>query len=238
MMKSDPAEFYTNGSYERLNPEWDTADSRWKAGLVALMLKRHRLQPASVTEVGCGAGAILSELRTVLPNAQLRGWDIAHGVERFWPQHPGIEFTRGDFLAEAKECVDLLLLLDVVEHVANPHDFLSRLRPFGKYLLLHIPLDLSVASVLRETPLLAQRRGVGHIHYFTRGLALELLSECGYDVIEATYSGAHLRERHGVAGNLIGAVRKIAFSINRDLGVRLLGGDTLVVLARSAERAK
>ena len=232
MMKSDPAEFYTDGSYERLNPDWDTADSVWKAGLVVSMLHRHHLRPASVTEVGCGAGAVLSALRSSLPDARLHGWDIAHGVDRFWQRQQGIGFTRGDFLAEAKEPVDLLLLLDVIEHVANPHDFLSRLRPFGRHLLLHIPLDLSAASVLRETPLLAQRRGVGHIHYFTRGLALELVTECGFEVIEATYSGAHLRKRCGLSGRLASVLRRLVFAMNRDWGVRLLGGDTLLVLAR------
>ena len=107
----------------------------------------------------------------------------------------------------------------------------------GSYLLLHIPLDLSAASVLRETPLLAQRRGVGHIHYFTRGLALELLSECGYEILETSYTGAHLRQRRGLGGRLASMVRRVVFALNRDMGVRLLGGDTLLVLARPRESA-
>lgn len=232
MIDGDPARFYLDGAYEQLNPSWDTDDSVWKAGLVAAMLARHGLQPATVTEVGCGAGAVLATLHTLLPQAQLQGWDIAPGAERFWPAHHGVAFTRGDFLAEARPAADLVLLLDVIEHVANPHDFLTRLQPFGRHLLLHIPLDLSVASVWRETPLLAQRRGVGHIHYFTRGLALELLAECGYEVIEASYSGAHLRPRATWGGRLASLARRAVFALGRDAGVRLLGGDTLLVLAK------
>ena len=232
MIDGDPARFYLEGAYEKLNPSWDTDDSVWKAGLVAAMLSRHGLQPATVTEVGCGAGAVLATLHTLLPQARLSGWDIAPGAEHFWPGHRGVNFTRGDFLVAAQEPVDLLLLLDVIEHVANPHDFLSRLRPFGRHLLLHIPLDISVASVLRETPLLQQRRGVGHIHYFTRGLALELLAECGYEVLEASYSGAHLRPHARLRARLAGLVRRSVFALGRDAGVRLLGGDTLLVLAR------
>ena len=236
MIQDDPALFYLEGDYEQLNPSWDTEDSAWKAGLVADLLARHGLRPAAVTEVGCGAGAVLAALQLRLPDARLQGWDIAPGAARFWGRHSDITFTQGDFLAQVGPPPDLLLLLDVIEHVANPHEFLSRLRLRGAHLVLHIPLDLSVASVLRETPLLQQRRGVGHIHYFTRGLALELLSECGYEVIEASYSGAHLRPRRGLSGRLAGLVRRLVFAFDRDFGVRLLGGDTLLVLARPTVR--
>lgn len=228
----NPETFYREGRYEELNPSWDTNDSVWKAALVAAMVARHRLEPVTITEVGCGAGAVLSALQADFPRARMAGWDIAPGAARFWEKHKGITFRCADFLAEARESSEVLLLLDVVEHVANPHDFLTRLRPWCKHIVLHIPLDLSVASVLRETPLLAQRRGVGHIHYFTRGLALELLAECGYEVLEASYSGAHLRPRASLGGRLASLARRAVFSLGRDAGVRLLGGDTLVVLAR------
>jgi SAM-dependent methyltransferase len=232
MIRSDPAHFYLDGSYDKLNPSWDTEDSAWKAGLVADLLARHRLQPRTLAEIGCGAGAVLAALQPRLPDTELHGWDIAPGAARFWPAHRGIHFTQGDFLAQPHGPFDVLLLLDVIEHVANPHDFVSRLAPHGAHVVFHIPLDLSVASVLRETPLLQQRRGVGHIHYFTRNLALELLRECGYDIVEASFSGAHLRPRSSLGGKIARLVRRSVFACGREAGVRLLGGDTLLVLAR------
>lgn len=232
MIRDDPARFYLDGDYADINPSWDTDDSAWKAKLVADLLEEQDLHPASVAEVGCGAGAVLAALQQRLPTAKLQGWDIAPAAERFWSHHSGIQFTRGDFLAAQHEAFDLVLLLDVIEHVANPHDFLTRLRPHGAHLVLHFPLDLSVASVLRETPLLKQRRGVGHIHYFTRGLALELLAECGYVVVAERYGDAHRRPHASLGGKLAGLVRRCVFALGRDFGVRLLGGDTLLVLAR------
>jgi hypothetical protein len=232
MISSDPARFYLDGDYAQLNPSWDTEDSAWKAALVADLLARHGLQPATLAEIGCGAGAILAALQPRLPATALHGWDIAPGAARFWPQHPGITFTQGDFLAQPAGRFDVLLLLDVIEHVANPHDFLSRLAPYGRHVVLHIPLDLSVASVLREKPLLQQRRSVGHIHYFTRNLALELLQECGYEVVEASFSGAHRRTRASLGGKIAGLVRRAVFACGHEIGVRTLGGDTLLVLAR------
>lgn len=232
MIGSDPARFYLDGEYEQRNPSWDVEDSQWKAMQVADLLARHRLRPRSLVEVGCGAGAVLTALRAPLPDTELHGWDIAPGAARFWASHEGIRFMQGDFLAAPQPPFDVVLLLDVIEHLANPHEFLSRLAPCAAHLVLHIPLDLSAASVIRESPLLEVRRGVGHIHYFTRRIALELLAECGYEVVEARFTGAHLRPRATIGGKLASGVRRLVFAFDRDLGVRLLGGDTLIVLAR------
>ena len=232
MIQGDPSNFYLNGDYQKLNPSWDTDDSVWKAGLVAGLLTRHRLQPSAMAEVGCGAGAVLDALHRKLPSVRLQGWDIAPGAEQFWSRYEGISFARGDFASASDETFDVVLLLDVIEHVSNPHDFLARLRARCKHLVLHVPLDLSAASVLRETPLLNQRRTVGHIHYFTRALAVELLVECGYEVLEASFSGAHLRHQTSFKGKCFQLLRRAVFALNREVGVRLLGGDTLVILAR------
>lgn len=237
MIQSDPALFYLDGDYEKSNPSWDAEDSHWKAEQVAGLLARSKLVPRDLVEVGCGAGGVLAALRPHLPEAILHGWDIAPGAARFWPAHAGIKFTLGDFLSESHSRFDVLLLLDVLEHVANPHDFLTRLAPCAEYVVLHFPLDLSVASVLRESPLLMQRRNVGHIHYFTRGLAIELLTECGYEIIDASFTGAHLRPRASFSGKIATLLRRAVFSMGREFGVRLLGGDTLIVLARSSAKS-
>jgi hypothetical protein len=52
---------------------------------------------------------------------------------------------------------EVLMMLDVIEHLADPHDFLSKLHGKAKYYVFHIPLDLSAVSVFRETPLLYVR---------------------------------------------------------------------------------
>ena len=76
---------------------------------------------------------------------------------------------------------------------------------------------------------------VGYIHYYTKGLALSLLEESGYTVVDWSYTGAAFTAPQEVTwkNRLSRLPRKILFGINRDLGVRLLGGDTLIVLAKA-----
>ena len=122
---------------------------------------------------------------------------------------------------------DVVLVLDVLEHLGNPWEFLARLRGRCTLAVFHIPLDLSAASVLREAPLLRVRDKVGHLHYFTRGLALALLQESGFEVIEARYTGAAFSApQRGLATRLAGLLRRLTFAALGDAGVRLLGGET------------
>jgi len=123
--------------------------------------------------------------------------------------------------------------LDVFEHVPNPFDFLSQLQGRADYYVFHIPLDLNAISVIREAPLLYVREKVGHIHYYTKGLALALLEECGYQIMDWSYTGASFNApQRALKTRLAQIPRHLVYAINKDMGVRLLGGETLMVLAK------
>lgn len=232
----DPTlERYLNGDYAQKNPDWDSADACWKAEKLHQLLLDHDCQPLSIVEIGCGSGAILAELRRFFPQTSLAGFDIAPEAARFWGEATalGVRFELADYLELEKPIPDLVLVFDVLEHIGNPWEFLARLRHRSKLVAIHFPLDLSAASVLREAPLLQVREKVGHLHYFTRRLALSLLEESGFEIVEARYTGAALdAPQRSFKTRFAGWVRRLAYAVDRDLGARLLGGETLIVLAR------
>jgi cyclopropane fatty-acyl-phospholipid synthase-like methyltransferase len=235
-----PDEKYLTDEYVDKNPTWDMEDSPWKASLVARVLRKNSLSPTSICEIGCGAGLVMAELRKSYPSAELFGFDIAPAASRFWPRHESadIHFAVGDFATLNRRTYDAILILDVIEHVRDPFAFLSGLRGAARYFVLIIPLDLSALSVAREQPLLTQRRNVGHIHFFTKNLALAMLEENGFRVIDQQYSGAAFNApRRTWKTTLAMAPRWIARQVNRDWAVRVLGGETLVVLADAQEPA-
>ena len=129
-----------------------------------------------------------------------------------------------------------MLVLDVVEHVPDPFEFLARFRGHADYFVFHFPLDLSAISVLRQSPLLYARETVGHIHYYTKGLVLATLTECGYDIVDWRYTGATFTAPQRTwKTRLASPLRRAAYALNKDMGVRLLGGETLMLLARAKE---
>jgi SAM-dependent methyltransferase len=225
---------YLRGDYAAKNPTWDREDAPWKAGQAVRLVAAHGLAPASIAEVGCGSGAVLAEFRRAYPQARLHGYDIAPGAARFWEAHAAanIEFRLGDFFELSRERYDLMLVMDVIEHVPDPFDFLTRLRAHAGRHLFHLPLDLSALTVLREAPLLDARDRVGHVHYYTKGLALALLAETGYRILDWRYTGAAFAApRRNWKTRLASLPRRMAYALDKDFGVRLFGGETLMVLA-------
>ncbi|WP_061249392.1 class I SAM-dependent methyltransferase [Leptospira alstonii] len=232
---------YTDGTYLQKNPGWDREDSPWKVEQVNSVLKKFDIEPKSVCEIGCGIGDNLVLLGKKFPSSQLIGFDISPQLRSFWKENiknnlfkNQLKFYLGDFHSLNKKKYDLLLMLDVFEHVRDPFTFLEKSLKFAQYFVFHIPLDLSVISILRNTPLLNVREKVGHLHYYTKDLALETLEDCGYEIIHWNYTQASLTSpNRSLKTKIVAIPRSIFYFIHKDFGVRLLGGETLIVLAKA-----
>ena len=225
---------YQNGEYLQSNPTWDSEDSPWKGALVEKLLKTKGIKPRQICEVGCGAGEILLFLKDRFPESDIYGFDISIDAERFWTKHDGrnIKYFRKDFIESGNEQYDCILLLDVIEHLENPFLFLEKIRQRGKFFIFHIPLDLSAWSILRKNVLLRQRDKVGHIHFFTKELAMTLLCEAGFRVLQWDYTDAFLTApNRGLITKGFSWVRRFAWVFGKDFAARLLGGQTLLLLA-------
>jgi hypothetical protein len=241
-MKIEPR--YLDGSYFAKNPDWDRSDSEWKATLVRDILVANNLKPMSICEVGCGAGDILRHLSEFMPKTAFYGFDVAPQLVSFWESassgfsiNSRVTYTLGDFYLVNKIKYDALLMLDVFEHVRDPFTFLEDTLLYADKFVFHIPIDLSASSVLRKKPLLYVRRSVGHLNFYTKDLALETLRDCGYKIIDWKYTNASvLKTNPSLQSRLLGIPRRLINLINRDFGVRLLGGETLIVLAEKAEK--
>ena len=73
------------------------------------------------------------------------------------------------------------------------------------------------------------------ITYFSttlKDLALETLRDSGYKIIQWRYTGAALNIlNRSLRTNLAKFPRHLVYTLNKDWGVRLLGGETLIVIA-------
>lgn len=225
---------YTDGTYLRNNPDWHADDSAWKARHVVAMLERNALAPATVCEVGCGAGEILRDLSTRLAaGTRFFGYEISPSAYRLCAHKANerMSFRLADLL-ESEERFDLVMAIDVFEHVEDYFGFLRKLHPRGRHHLFHIPLELSAQMVLRGTPLIEARRSVGHIHHFSKETALATLQDCGYRIIDHAYtSGRTELGNLGWKTQLLKWPRQALYRMSPDAAARVLGGYSLLVLA-------
>jgi SAM-dependent methyltransferase len=229
-------DLYTSGSYLERVPTWHVEESASKAREIVRLLGDHHLAPHSICEVGCGAGEVLRQLQLALPpSTELTGYDIAPvALELAAPRaNDHLHFVLGDFVREATSYSDMILVLDVIEHVEDYFTFLRALKRKGDYKVFFFPLDLSAQTVIRPYGLLRLRDAYGHLHFFTRELALRTLADTGYTVVDAVYTADALELPTRLVGrHLLKLPRKLLFALHQDFAVHLLGGYRLLVLAQ------
>jgi SAM-dependent methyltransferase len=228
---------YLSGHYLAQNPTWDEEDSPWKAAKIAHLLKEYQIAPKSLCEVGCGAGGVLAALREHLgPECLLVGYDIATPLEEFWQKHASkrIKFILGDFVNSSRnDFYDVLLMIDVLEHLENPLGFLRSTLRRANWLVLHIPLEIHALGALRSSPFLRAYHKIGHLHYWNKDLALSMLSDCGLQPLHWEYTAGTVELPTALRLRQFARwPRKFCFAIAPDLAVRALGGYSLLVLAK------
>lgn len=226
-------ELYQSTTYADQNPSWHEEDAPWKASKIAAILQKNVIAFDTLCEVGCGTGEILLSLERSFPFSSAAGFEISNHA---YLRAKGKETERTTFhLADPSETgarFDVLLAIDVMEHVEDYVSFLKRIRPVARHKVFHIPLDLSVQSLLRQWPIMKLRRDVGHLHYFFKESALATLKDCGYKVIDHAYTASRLElPNQALSSRLMSLPRRLLFEVSPDFAVRVLGGYSLLVLA-------
>jgi SAM-dependent methyltransferase len=226
---------YRDGSYLKLNPSWHAEESPFKVRQTVKMLKRQNLSPRSICDVGCGVGVVLHELQPHLPpDCECWGYDVSPDAIAMCAGRVNktLHFRNYDIRRDESDTFfDLLLMLDVFEHVEDYIGLVRAIRSKGKYKLFHIPLDLSVQAVARRNGLLRRRDDHAHLHYFTKETALRTLTDVGYKLVDFFYTPRCIELGDRFVQKIARPPRKLCFALAPDVTVRVLGGYSLMVLA-------
>jgi hypothetical protein len=90
-----------------------------------------------------------------------------------------------------------------------------------------------VFAVVHQPFLLGQKKKVGHLHFFSKDIALQILKDLDYAVIDYTYTAGYSLPRHyGLRDWLLKLPRYLLFPLIPDFTVRTFGGYSLLVLVK------
>jgi 2-polyprenyl-3-methyl-5-hydroxy-6-metoxy-1,4-benzoquinol methylase len=171
---------------------------------------RHGIEPllpkrcASILEVGAGAGATLKWLKTLYPGAETTAVEINPDLRKELNRNVDFPIIGPlDQVISQLETYDLILLLDVLEHLPDPTESLRRLakllNPEGQ-VIVSVP---NVAHLSVSIPLLFQRRfdyqdaGIldrTHLKFFVEDTAVKLLNDASLNVTKGLISGIEGRK--------------------------------------------
>jgi SAM-dependent methyltransferase len=233
---------YDSGEYLERNSKWHVEDSAWKAQHVIDVIERLQLPHQRVCDIGCGAGEVIRQLSMRYPEARFTGCERAPAALEMARSRAtaNCEYVAGDL--PLGDHFDIAMALDVFEHVEDYFSFLRTVKVAATTKIFHIPLDMSALGVAVNNPMWA-RRNVGHLHYFSKETALAALVECGYEVIYWKFTKAYLLDLRNlfVGGRtvrklakllLLGVPRLVAGAVVPNAASRILGGCSLLVVAR------
>jgi SAM-dependent methyltransferase len=163
--------------------------ARWRAlGAVAkaehtiALCERAGVRPASTLEVGCGDGALLSELRRRAFGGRLSGAEIserAAALSRARPEIDDVTVYDGLHLP-AVGAYDLGILSHVLEHVPDPAALLAEVARVCRAVLLEVPLEANLSA--RRAGKREQSAEVGHLQRLDRAAARRMVADAGLSI--------------------------------------------------------
>jgi len=232
---------YEDEKYLSENKTWHVEDSPWKATQILRLINGHniKLGTGTICEVGCGAGEILVQLSRQLSNdCTFVGYDISPQLQNMWRERENdrIRFISQDFRT-SKEFYDILMFIDVIEHIEDYIGFLKEIKGRGHYKIFNFPLEIFAIKALMGHKYLDSRAKYGHIHYFNKDICLSVLKELDFEIIDYFYaSGAIDLSSTTTSISTLSKMAKIPrillSKFSTDLTAKLLGGYSLFVLAK------
>lgn len=216
---------YTSGSYGQAVPDWHEADASHKVDGLVRFIRELGWEPATVVDVGCGAGRVLQGVCQRL-GATGVGVDIAPAAIARTPNGPGLRYRVGG-IADAGGA-DLVMAVDVVEHVVDDIGFVSQLAQVAPHVLLRIPLDISALDALRPARMLAARRDWGHRHVYTVDLAQALVEDAGLKMVQSRTDRVPVGAA-STRGRISDRARKLAHFLAPLPATRWFGGYSLLI---------
>ncbi len=161
--------------------------------LARRIVDRFALEGAKIVDIGCGDGSFLAQICELCDGEGL-GIDPAHASERSdVGSRVRIVARYFDKQSASEFPVDLIMSRHVLEHIPDPHEFLSGIREAagdGAAFYIEVPNGLWTLDQLGIWDLIYE-----HCSYFTPPALAEVLGSAGFNlagVVETMYGGQFL----------------------------------------------
>jgi SAM-dependent methyltransferase len=159
---------------------WRALGACGKADHVIALCGEAARAPSSTLEVGCGDGALLSELRRRGFGGRLYGLEIAPAavsIARGRAEIDAVELFDGLHVPAADDAYELGILSHVLEHVLEPAALLAEVARTCDAVLVEVPLEANVSA--RRSAKRAHADEVGHLQRLDRRAARAIVAGAG-----------------------------------------------------------
>jgi SAM-dependent methyltransferase len=162
---------------------WRALGALGKADHVIALCERAGVRPRRTLEVGCGDGAVLSELHSRGFGGRLAGVEITDAAVAIAATRAGIEAVErydGHRLAAADQTYDLGIVSHVLEHVEEPAELLAEVARACRVVVVEVPLEANLSA--RRAVKREHAAEVGHLQRLDRAAARAIVAQAGLQI--------------------------------------------------------
>lgn len=166
-----------------LYSRWRALGALGKADHVIELCARSGLEPHTVLDVGCGDGAVLSELSRRGFGDTLTGLELSASAVAIARARPGIDRVEqfdGARLAAGAGEYDLGILSHVLEHVPDPAALLGEVARACRAVVIEVPLEANLSA--QRASKRAHAHEIGHLRRLDRTAARAIVAGAGLRV--------------------------------------------------------
>jgi SAM-dependent methyltransferase len=185
---SDPAQLvrFYDEAYSKepaqaaLYARWRALGAVGKADHVIALCRRAGVRTSSTLDVGCGDGALLTELHRRGFGGRLSGVEITEAAVEIARARPEIDSVRGydGLRLPARDgAYGLGILSHVLEHVPDPPALLAEVARACRAVVVEVPLEANWSA--RRTPKREHSAEVGHLQRLDRHAARTMIARAG-----------------------------------------------------------
>ncbi len=165
-----------------LYARWRTLGAIGKADHVIELCAAAGLSPASTLDVGCGDGALLSELRRRGFGGRLEGLEVtaaAVEIARGREEIDEVELYDGVHLPAREQPYDLGILSHVLEHVGDPAALLAEVARRCRAVVVEVPLEANASA--RRAGKSEHAAEIGHLQRLDRAAVAQIVARAGLE---------------------------------------------------------
>ncbi len=179
--------------YENYGRQWSLADrkkyvilsAKWKAKkIIQVISKSQTIKIDSILEFGCGSADILKKTSKKLKIKESYGIDISHSMLKNAKKNfPNAHYYQMGDLSKFNKKVDLILFIDVLEHIPNPEKILNQAIKISKYQFIKIPLENTLIRNFARYIGLNKKSPEVHINFWSKKEFLKNILEHNLKII-------------------------------------------------------
>ncbi len=198
-------DFYLSDEFQRAHLHIET-DSPWKVQKLVpfldLFAQRDQSRSLVLLDVGGGSGLILRDLSGYLTTNY--GREVTQMALELSPGYLELQKKNNPGLKTVFHCsvesaplkdkeVDLVLMIDVLEHLFDTKTSLRELRRIARYVLFKVPLERNLTVLLMDMltgykKKRASSEGIGHVNFYSMESLKKEIEEYLGTVIAASYT--------------------------------------------------